>query len=182
MNDRIRKGVRRQINQIVLSYGAPYALIFAEELEERLHVRTEVDDRFLAGMVQAVMYDSRKVEEALLIEGEEDPLPILETIYRTLNRLIILTQEPSRYDAFAEDVWEDTGLVAACRNTAAGWIPMKGTPLVIDMHADMQLSCRQIPRGAVYVDLCPGEQKRRFVQLKRSDVRYVDFGKFLDSY
>lgn len=182
MEDDMRKRIKKQIARLLFSCQVPYMLVYAEELEECLGVHTQVNDRFRLGMAEALMASVRNVEEVLLIEGEEDPFSILDTVYKTLNRLFIITQHPGRYEEFAQMVWEDTGLIAACQDTFAGHIPMKGIPLVIDMHAEMQMLCQHIPRRAVYADMCPTRLKKRSVSLKRSDVNYIDFRKFLDSY
>ncbi len=181
-NEKLRKHIEKQIHKIVMSYSVPYIIFYARELEDWLHVQTQPNERFLTGMAEEIMQSGLPIEEALLIEGEDDPFPLLETIYPTLNALFIITGQPGKYEEFLAAVLEDTGLAAACQGTFAGSFLTKGTPLVIDMHAGMKLPCAHIPRGALYVDLCPSEAKRRAICLKREDVCYVDFGKFLDSH
>lgn len=182
-NVHVQKRSKRLIERILSQYAGDvrYAVLFAEELEESLTLCSEIDIALMSGIVSEVMMSYRHVEEVILIDGEENPFDILYEIYPMLNQLLILTEEAARYEEFAGQVYAETGLIVTCQNALMSNRMVKGTPFIIDMHSHMRIPYRYIPRGAVYMDLCPDSSKRRTIQLKRSDVCYVNCLKFLDS-
>lgn len=183
-NTHIQMHTKRLIEHILSQHAgdARYAVLYAEELEESLALRREIDIALMSGIVSEVMLSYHHVEEVILIDGEENPFDILYDIYPSLNRLLIVTDEAERYEDFIDEVYEETGLIVTCQNVLMSYGMAKGMPFVIDMHSDLRIPYRHIPRGAVYVDLCPDGFKRRTIQLKRNDVCYVNCLKFLDSY
>lgn len=193
-SSRLQKRARRQIERILRGCDEGCAILYEEKLKETLALQPHITTFFCQGMVQELMllhdgqnrnggYDGvhKGIEEVWLIDAGEAPLALLQTIYGGLNRLTIITRQPDAYEELIRDVYEDTGLVTVCMTQMSEESAGKGLPLVIDMDDGSNMPYRRLPHGALYIDLCPDCFKRRSIQLKRSDVHYTDYWKFLDS-
>ena len=184
MRKHLRKYVGQRIAQILKEHSGCdiAAILYDEDLETEFGFQSKVSGAFMLAIVRELMLAYHPVEEVVFIEGKEDALFILNDIYSTLNVLCVLTPDISRYHEFADEVYENAGLIVTFQNIMNQSCCIKGIPFVIDMCSDMKLSCRYIPSGTVYIDLCSTKAKQRAIQLKCRDVHYVNYWKFLDSY
>lgn len=117
-----------------------------------------------------------------LVIGDNGQLIVRELaqmVHGELNHLYIVTEEEERWERFAEEAYEEYGLLVVCSRK----LNTQLTPRAICFDFTNQGNGMYVGLGkeSLYVDFYPDPHKRHCIISKRPDLSYMRYTKFLDN-
>ncbi len=97
---------------------------------------------------------------------------------RGVNYLAVVTADPEKYVEVFEEVSEEYGLmgITVPEMNMLNVLP-KFHVLVVDAGLETRKNLRFLPSGCTYLDLLSVEKRRKYVESRRKDIRYVSFAR-----
>ena len=114
---------------------------------------------------------------------------LIEEICENLNQLTIIANKTAEdWDDVLDRIYLHTGLIAKVVENIPEKIVLEkdkwkiNYPTVFfDFSNDNNILYKNIPKDTRYIDLAPTKQKERILSIKRPDIKYFTYAKYLDS-
>lgn len=110
--------------------------------------------------------------------GEFDTENFISEHCRGVNYLAVVTADPEKYVEVFEEVNEEYGLmgITVPELNMLNLLP-KFHVLAVDAGLETRKNLRFLPSGCTYLDLLSVEKRRKYMESRRKDVRYVSFAR-----
>ena len=157
-----------------------YYVNFEVKLQKRLQILSEGCP--ISFMVH--YYKSHIRDGILMVKDGGRAEVFLRAIYENLNGLLIITRQQERWETFAKEVYEQSGLILQY-DSELNWRRKTWEKHYLFDFAyttdEKEMHIRQLPRGIIYVDMMPSYEKQRVIEGKRKDITYIPCPKCLDT-
>lgn len=95
-----------------------------------------------------------------------------------VNYLAVVTETPAGLEEVFEDISEEYGLTGiTVRSLKELHVPVKYHVLAVDAAREERKAWRYLPSGCTYLDLFSMESRRRNMETRRKDIRYLSFSR-----
>lgn len=170
---------RGQTQELLGEYGPR----FLEKEEQAGLLMEYVLGKIKLGELEEVVLDDGGLGGAVC--GED----WMNGLWESLNYFTVITKNPEDYEELGRHIYEETGLMLQFVREAgrlAGQMANrryrgKGKSLWIDLGDGTDAAYRSIPGNCHYIDMAGSREKERYLAVKRPDVSYYSFVKFLDT-
>lgn len=147
-------------------------------------------------LLMAYLRDREKVHylEEVILDTQEDGESVQNQewfagIWKNLNYFTVITENPEAFEGLEKLIYEDTGLMLQYAKEVRKLEPQLANRryhrsrkcLWLDFGARPLGAYRCMPRNCIYVDGNSSVEKERYLSVKRPDVSYFSFMKFLDT-
>lgn len=147
-------------------------------------------------LLMAYLWDREKVHylEEVILDTQEDGESVQNQewfagIWKNLNYFTVITENPEAFEGLEKLIYEDTGLMLQYAKEVRKLEPQLANRryhrsrkcLWLDFGARPLGAYRCMPQNCIYVDGNSSVEKERYLSVKRPDVSYFSFMKFLDT-
>lgn len=106
---------------------------------------------------------------------------LLQKYLPRINHFTVVTDRPEMYMDFTDYVYEEYGIPAAYVNKLEKRLGKNKKTVILDGRPRYVPPYAAIPEEASYIDFWSENEKRKVLEKKRKDIRYLSTVKFLDT-
>lgn len=110
------------------------------------------------------------------ILGVNETTELVRKCSQGINYLGIVTQKAEEFEDLLEEINEEYGLTAITDEDLENLHPpLKYSTLVVDFSLEDKKEWRKLPSGCTYLDAYSVSNRRRLMEARRKDVKYLSF-------
>lgn len=152
--------------------------------EIRLQRKLQLSSEGCPGTFFVNYYKSHIRDGILMVRDGERAEGFLREIYENLNALLIITSNRERWEHFAQEAYDQSGLIFQYDSEINRRRKIWEEHYLFDFaHTtdEKTMQIRALPKRIRYVDCMPCYEKERVIQGKRKDITYIPCPKCLDT-
>lgn len=120
-------------------------------------------------------------EDEALREERRMLFRLLTPYLARINHFILVTDRPEGYEEFTDYIYEEYGIPTATAKGMDRPFGRDGRTVILDRRKKGGEMRQAIPQRASYLDLWSEDEKRKWIEKERTDIRYISVVKFLDT-